>query len=272
MNLTNRKPVERIDMGGKGNPIIVDLYEDSKTVKDTSYIMRGYRTLEALHKGPEIIAGSGIRVYSAKLPQFRRVQKGVAINSAFIEPSPKEKGEYWLVVDERLSDYERLAVISHEIAHLAGGHHKDEKSTQKLAIQTLTNLVGYYDKLSAPNVSESLERDKNINFKVNEKGEGELKQALQYLINSGSFFGISQQDWYEAGLRPLPKRRGLDSILGALLLLGILFLGYSINMTGFSILSQTNDYKTLSITGILLILTCVLIWGYKLLRRQKVVK
>jgi hypothetical protein len=234
--------------------------------------LRGYRSLEALRKGPRVEVENGIRVYSAKLPQYQRTREGVAINAAFIEPSPKEKGIYWLVVDERLAEHERLAVISHEIAHLAGGHHKDEKGTQKLAIQTLTNLVGGYEQLSSPRVSEVLQRDAKIKFNAEEIRKEELSGALQYLVDSSRYFGVTRQDWYEAGLRPMPKKSGLDGGLGVFFtFLGILLiLSNSSNPTG-NVIGSSSEI-VISILGIISFLLGISLLGFSQLRRGKIIK
>lgn len=264
-----RRLAERINMGDADAPVIVDLYEDSEAAKDTSYMLRGYRVFEALRKGPKIEVGKGIRVYSAKLPQYQRTPEGIAINAGFIEPSPKDKGIYWLVIDERLTEHERLAVISHELAHLKGGGHDNEKETQKLAIQTLTSLVQGYKVLSTQDASETLQKESRIRFNAGEVDEKELTRALQYLINSGKYFGTTRQDWYDAGLKPVP-RKGLDSMIGIFIIILGLIPFLSLSITG-SVIGSSYE-REVSIAGASLIIIGMFVLGFSKLRKGKIIK
>lgn len=215
-----KRAEEVIELEGfKGQKFNVSLYNPDKSLaEEVSYVIRAYSALSALKKGPGFPLGMKVKLFTAELPYFKRHGK-TSTFGAFVNKSPHNEGEYYLVLDERLyAGSERLAVVSHELAHIAGkfdGSH--ERDTQKLAIQTLTNLYGYHEKLSKPEVSKAFQQERGLTFNAGERPREEIKDALQYLIDTGKTFGVTEKDWYDAGLTPLnptSKRGNLEQRFG----------------------------------------------------------
>ena len=257
-----RKFAERVNLGDKDSPIPADLYHDSEVGKVVSYALRSYKILHALKKGPEIDVEKGIETYSAKLPQFDEESR---MNAGFIHPSPHKEGVYWIVMDERLNDDERLGVAFHEISHLAGGYHENEKQTQKQAIDSLTNLARNYDKLDSPKVSEILKRDTGINYDISEMEKTELGRALRYLIDRGHHFGIDDIELNNLGIRK-SKGKNLEGLLGIIsLFLGIYLLLPHANITGNVINNGNYFTKDIFSTlfGFFLLFSSITIFSYK---------
>jgi hypothetical protein len=264
-----RRYAERIDMGEEGHPVIADLYHDSEVRKTVSYALRSFRTLNALKQAPPVDAGRGIETYSARLPQFDEEKR---INGGFIMPSPRKEGVYWIVIDERLNDDERLAVAFHEISHLAGGYHSDEKQTQKTAIDSLAVLATSYDKLNRPEVARILQRDAGVRYEISERDQDEIGRALRFLMDRSRYFGINQADLDRLGVRGL-SRRNLERMLGIFFIfIGIFLLLPLGNLTGNVINSQDyfNPLNFKSILGILLVLFSLGIFSYKKILFRKI--
>jgi|TARA_B100002003_G_scaffold193882_1_gene183437 hypothetical protein len=265
-----KRYAERVDMGDKAHPLPVDLYHDSEVGKTVSYALRSFKTLNALKQAPAIDVGKGIEVYSAKLPQFNEKSR---INAGFIHPSPHEEGVYWLVMDERLNDDERLAVAFHEISHLAGGYHSDEKQTQKTAIDSLATLARNYDKLNNPEVSKTLQRDVGVRYDISEMDKTEIGRALKYLMDTSHYFGMNQEDMDKLGVRSSSKKN-LEGLLGIVsIFLGIFLLLPLSNFTGNVIGNQSyfSSINFREILGISLVLFSLGVFSYKkiLFRRIK---
>lgn len=240
----------------------MDLYHDSEMGKVVSYALRSLRTLNALKQVPVVNVGEGIEVYSGRLPQFNERSR---INAGFIHPSPHKEGVYWLVIDERLTPYERLAVAFHEISHLAGGYHSDEKQTQKTAIKSLAILARNYDKLNNPEVSRTLQRDAGVRYDISEMDKTEIGKALKYLIDTSHHFGMEQGDLDRLGVRSTSKRN-LDGMLGiASIFIGTFLLLPISNFTGNVIVNQIyfGGIGFRKLFGIFLIFLSLGIFNYK---------
>lgn len=261
---------ERVDMGDAEHPLPVDLYHDSEVGKTVSYALRSFKTLNALKKAPAVEVGKGIETYSARLPQFNEKSR---INAGFIYPSPHEEGVYWLVMDDRLTDDERLAVAFHEISHLAGGYHTDEKQTQKTAIDSLATLARNYDKLNNPEASRVIQRDAGVRYDISEIDKNELGRALKYLMDTSHYFGMNQKDLDRLGVRGSGKKN-LEGMLGIMLIFtGIFLLLPLANFTG-NIIGNQGYFSPINfreVLGILLILFSLGVFSYKniLFRRIK---
>jgi len=265
-----RRYAERVDMGDAKHPLPVDLYHDSEVGKVVSYALRSFKTLNALKKAPAVEVGKGIETYSARLPQFNEKSR---INAGFIHPSPHENGVYWLVMDDRLTEDERLAVAFHEISHLAGGYHADEKQTQKTAIDSLAILARNYDKLNNPEVSRTLQRDAGVRYDISEMDKTEIGRALKYLIDRSHYFDMNQADLDRLGVRSSGKKN-LEAMFGVIsIFVGIFLLLPFSNFTGNVIGNQgyLNPLNFKSILGILLVLFSLGVFSYKkiLFRRIK---
>lgn len=257
-----RRYAERVDIGDEKHPLPVDLYHDSEVGKVVSYALRSFKTLNALKKALRVEVGKGIESYSARLPQFDEESR---INAGFICPSPYDEGVYWLVMDERLTDDERLAVAFHEISHLAGGYHTDEKKTQKTAIDILATLARNYDKLNNLEVSKILQRDANVRYDISEMDKTKIGRALKYLMNTSHYFGMNQADLDKLGVRSSGKKN-LEGMLGIVsIFLGIFLLLPFSNFTGNVIGNQSyfNLINFKEILGILLVVLSLGVFSYK---------
>ena len=265
-----RRYAERVDMGDKENSLPVDLYHDSEVGKVVSYALRSFKVLNALKKVSAVDVGKGIEVYSARIPQFNEQSR---LYAGFIHPSPHEKGVYWLVLDERLTRDERLAVAFHEISHLVGGINPNEKQTQKIAIDSLATLARNYDKLNKPEVSRILQRDAGVRYDISEMDKTEIGRALKYLVDNSHYFGMSQTDLDRLGVRSSGKKN-LEDMLGIVsIFIGIFLLSPFSNFTGNVIINQGyfNPLSFRKLLGILLVLFSLSILSYKkiLFRRIK---
>ena len=264
-----RRYAERVDMGDAKHPLPVDLYHDSEVGKTVSYTLRSFKTLNALKQAPAVDVGEGIETYSAKLPQFNEKSR---INAGFIHPSPHKEGVYWLVMDERLTDDERLAVAFHEISHLAGGYHSDEKQTQKTAIDSLATLARNYDKLNNPEVSRTLQRDAGVRYDISEMDKTEIGRALKYLMDTSHYFGMDQADLDQLGVRTSGKKN-LEGMLGIVsIFLGIFLLLPFSNFTGNVIGNQGyfNSITFRELLGILLVVFSLGVFSYKKILFKKI--
>lgn len=255
-----RKYAEKINMGSEEDPLVVDFYHDSDAEKIVSYALQSFRTLNALKKAPQIDVGKGIEVYSAKLPQFDEESR---THSGFIHPSPYKKGVYWVVMDERLTDEERLGVAFHELSHLAGGYNDDEKKTQATAIDCLANLARNYDKLNDPKVSEVLSRDAGISYDISEMDKEGIGRALKYLMDTSPCFGLDRQDLENLGVGRF-RGRTLERRLGIFFLVfGMFFLLFSPTITGNVIGTQDFSFNYFHLVGFLFIFLSVFLLTYK---------
>jgi hypothetical protein len=265
-----RRYAERVDMGDAKHPLPVDLYHDSEVGKIVSYALRSFKTLNALKQAPAVDVGKGIEVYSARIPQFNEKSR---LYAGFIHPSPHEEGIYWLVMDERLTDDERLAVAFHEISHLVGGLNPNEKQAQTTAINSLATLARNYDKLNNPEVSRTLQRDAGVRYDISERDKHEIGRALKYLMDRSHYFGMNQADLDRLGVRSSGKKN-LEGMLGIIsIFLGILLLLPFSNFTGNVIINKGyfNSISFREVLGILLFLFSLGVFSYKkiLFRRIK---
>jgi hypothetical protein len=168
---------------------------------------------------------------------------------------------------------ERLAVAFHEVSHLAGGYHSDEKQTQKTAIDSLATLARNYDKLNNPQVSTTLQRDAGVRYDISEMDKTEIGRALKYLMDTSHYFGMNQADLDRLGVRSSGKKN-LEGMLGIVsIFLGIFLLLPLSDITGNVISNQGyfNPTNFKSILGILLVLFSLGVFSYKkvLFRRIK---
>lgn len=266
---------ERVEVVREGHRFEFDLFYDTELAREVSYVLRGYRALELLHKAPHLEAGRGMHVFSTRFPLFKRTKEGIALYSAKLDPSPHNEGEYWLMVDERLSEAERLAVITHELGRLAGGFHEDERPTQKAAIQVMTELYGNYDVLAETTTRESLHK-RGINFNVRERPKKKFKEALEYLTRSGRYFGITSEDLHDAGLTPLKTTRskGLENRFGFIVLILAVAAAASLPLvpTGFSIRETSAEEASLLPYALIIFFVGVALFVYIESKKQKPIR
>ncbi len=264
---------ERVGIEGGGHSSEFDLFKDTELAKEVSYVLRGYRVLERLHKAPHLEVGKGIHVFSTRFPQFKR-EGEIAFYGGKINESPHQPGEYWLMIDERLSETERLAVIAHELGHLAGGFHEEERPTQKAAIQVMTELYGGYDILADAKTVEDLHKG-GIDFDIRERPREEFRKALEYLTRSRYAFGVTKEDLQDAGLQieQRKRHRGLEDRFGfALIIIGLLLTAsFSLSPTGLVIKETESKGIGFPIALVVLFLG-VAIFVYTELRQPRLIR
>jgi hypothetical protein len=178
----------RIDLPN-GMNVDLPVYEDPNLTRLLSYSIRGYTTLSALGKSKHFPANVRLQIYETHLPNFRQDSK---LYSAVLLNDGRE--DYTILVDERLTESEKLGAISHELGHLSGGHKTNENETQNIAINHLKTLYTGYDTLSDPATVGTIKREARVNFDASEIPKETLAGALKYVVGSAKSFGINDSD------------------------------------------------------------------------------
>jgi hypothetical protein len=237
----SRTYAEKINIGDKKNPVHIDLYNDSQVGQVVSYALRSIKTLGALKQLPEINVGKGIEAYSTRFPHF---DERTGMHGALISPSPHDDETYWVIMDERLNDSQMLGQAFHEMSHLVGGYHEDEKQAQKTTLAAMQTIASNYEELDSPDVTRVLQRDAGINYKPSEVSKEKLGRALQYVADTSRYFDVSDHEVREQGVHrvsPKPKRTwgrrqnsGLERRLAGLffVFLGMILTLGNVRVTG----------------------------------------
>jgi len=96
---------------------------------------------------------------------------------------------------------------------------------------------------------------------------GEVRDALQYLTQSGEVFDVGPQEWSEAGLphtseyKGRRKRKGLEDYTSIILVLIGFFLmfGNDTGITGYSFFESIFSIKNINIFGAIFLILGILI-------------
>jgi hypothetical protein len=247
-----------------GEEVAVDKINDPKLTKMLSYLMNGYTTYSGLHRGPKLPKGARVQVFGTRIPIFTRTRKG-AYNSGVTKPTGGEN--YTILIDERLKTHEKLAVLAHELGHIVGGYKESDRESQKIAIQNLNNVLVGYEKLSQEPTQKVIKRDLGVDYNPEEVPREEVRDALQYLTQSGEVFDVGPQEWSEAGLphtseyKGRRKRKGLEDYTSIILVLIGFFLmfGNDTGITGYSFFESIFSIKNINIFGAIFLILGILI-------------
>jgi len=251
-----------------GEEVEVDAIEDPKLNKMLSYLMKGYTTYSGLHRGPGFPTNARVEVFGTRIPIFQRTKKG-AYHSGVTKPGKGE--DYTILIDERLKPHEKLAVLDHELGHIAGGYKRSDEKAQKIAIQNLNNVLVGYEKLSQESARRLIKRDLGVDYDPEEVPREEVKDALQYLTQSGAVFDVGPQEWSEAGLphtseyKGRKKRKGLEESLSIGFLIIGLFLLITANtgITGSYLLENVFSTNISNVLGIVFLLLGVILFDIR---------
>ena len=261
---------DTINMGSKSKPIEADIYDDIEAAKIVGYALRSINTIHALRNEPRVNVKKGIEVYTARLPQFDEKRR---IFSGFIVESPYDADKYALIMDERLTEGEKIAVAFHEISHLGEKGYNSERETQKSAIDSVASLLRSYDDLKKPETVRALKNQKGVDYDISEIPKADLNECLRYMIDSGPYFGIDEQDLTDIGIIDVSsrsRRSRLENLVGMIFLISGIYLILPFNsISGGFIGVGGISMELFSLLGIFLISCSLTIFSYRKLFFRK---
>ncbi len=224
---------------GKSSEELIDL---------ASYILISNKNRGKLVQ-PEGYAGKNfvIRVYEAEIPQYNpKTGQGAGFNT-----KTKDGKENLIVIDERLSPYQKLAVLTHQLFSVYDEREEDSIEKRRIkghdahleAIDSLSDLYENYNRLE----------DKD-GFDVTRLPKKEIGNAVAYLVSTRRDYGVGEEELQKRSqkLNGIGKElRGLESLVAAFVAIPCLVLAglsFSTNLTGNAIANIST--QTTSFIGV----------------------
>lgn len=180
----------RVDQNGK----VYSLHKSGDLTGLANFLNKSNMILGKLggkQKGYDLSRGVRLGIYEGVIPAANLQRK---TNIAYTTETADGKQRV-VVVDSRLKPYEKLAVLAHELSHVAQGHGvgynpADEKEAQKRAIQQLTTLYEDYEDLQKATQNSG---SKSF-FDVNQVSKKDITKAIGLLMNTRGYFGVDNRD------------------------------------------------------------------------------
>lgn len=203
--------------------------------------------------------GSDVIIMEGELPGKEEKNQTEEYSGKSEEISINNKKKQFIIVDKRLSDEKKIAVIYHELVHARG--EGDETKTQNETIYGLREMLKSYPDLMKNEASwEEYFGSGNDPDVLEAEGykKGTLRGAVNYAISSRKSFDLSSRD-IRKSLRK-SERAGskgkLERKVAAIIAIciGVIFLILKPNITGAVIGSAGTKIGVFLILGLLLFL------------------
>jgi len=224
----------------------VPVRENDKLTSFASYLLRHNHVLTNLNRARGGISdlvkslppNVKVSIYEGKLPNFNEIDKG-KFSGATVNNNGDD--DYQIVVDQRLGHDEKIAVLSHELGHLFGGHKENGRMAHLMALQLMAGIATSYDIFANKDNAYSLKHTYGIDLNTIELPKDSIMGALQYLVKGSGAFGLSADDLQFVEGLEVPKNFRMQSdlekilgvVLGALSGLSLLIaLFFTTNLTG----------------------------------------
>jgi|TARA_B100001971_G_C18168231_1_gene525537 hypothetical protein len=224
----------------------MDVYENSNLTNLASYLVKYSSVMAELNQGKGLPKGARLSFVEGEFKTRIQSGKGSLYDSV---TEHKGKENYTVVIDDRLSESEKIAKLSHEIGHLLGGHKVDERDAHKLAIGQLYNILRSYETLLDPDVRSRLKK-KTGRDAVNpsEIPREQIKNGLQYLIDTRNSFGVSDADLKEIGIE-FRRSQGLEGMVGLIIFsFGLAtLLSFNITISGLVIGTKLTTFNSIGL-------------------------
>jgi len=236
-----------------------DFYKTSEATNIANFLIKSNRVLGKLGaRNRDYQISEDIQVYESEIPEFYRDRNGLPVFTGY--NGTTDKGETVITIDSRLKPYEKLAILAHELAHVAQGHNPrtigerraNEQEAQTRAIKQLTKLYEDYGTLQK-SVKGS---EATAFFNAGSIAKRDITKAIGLLVNSRGYFGVDNRDLEEHTSTFRQVFNDLEGMVAVFVsffgILSGLFL-LSSNITGNVIATLTTKTTSLLGVGLLII-------------------